>query len=117
MEVKEGVKISIALGLLIYIWSRFMKQKLVMFLIIELLKQIEWPTEKRINWEHNSTRENKHQIVFCTTKPFQANTGPVNVLEYTFGNGVNIVSVQKESLPDCYMLWVLCEPSPFSLLR
>ena len=65
--------------------------------------------------EHNSTPYGKHQIVFFITKPFQvklylifvfgflndktfhqADEGTVNVLKYTFGNGVNLVSVQQE---------------------
>ena len=41
---------------------------------------------------------------FCfNDKTFQqADEGTVNVLKYTFGNGVNLVSVQQESLPDYY---------------
>ena len=62
--------------------------------------------------EHKSTPDNKHQIVFFITKPLQvklyfdsmsvffndktfqqADEGTVNVLKYTFGNCVNLVSV------------------------
>ena len=39
-------------------------------------------------------------LVFNDKTFQQADEGTVNVLKYTFGNGVNLVSVQQESLPD-----------------
>ena len=41
-------------------------------------------------------------LVFNDKTSQQADEGTVNVLKYTFGNGVNLVSVQQESLPDYY---------------
>jgi hypothetical protein len=41
-------------------------------------------------------------LVFNDKTFQQADEGTVNVLKYTFGNGVNLVSVQQESLPDYY---------------
>ena len=43
-------------------------------------------------------------LVFNDKTFQQADEGTVNVLKYTFGNGVNLVSVQQESLPDYYCL-------------
>ena len=41
-------------------------------------------------------------LVFNDKTFQQADEGTVNVLKYTFGNGVNLVSVQQESLSDYY---------------
>ena len=41
-------------------------------------------------------------LVFNDKTFQQADEGTVNVLKYTFGNGVNLVFVQQESFPDCY---------------
>ena len=41
-------------------------------------------------------------LVFNDKTFQQADEGTLNVLKYTFGNGVNLVSVQQESLPDYY---------------
>ena len=41
-------------------------------------------------------------LVFNDKTFQQADEGTVNVLKYTFGNGINLVSVKQESLPDYY---------------